>query len=188
MPPSSSTYSHSFLLLLPTLSFPPLSSHEHPHQASDVSEESQHKPTFITVTCARLCINHGEKKLHTTHTNFVCMSGCMCVCVLHYLPTERQSHSALHTVNQWSASGYKYSAPLPSNTYIHKHTHTACAVHNLLKHAVTANRQRGSAANNMRERERAAETIVTSHLYTATIVKLVSIAHIMCKRYKHHRY
>ncbi len=96
-----------------------------------------------------------------THTN--CVSECVHVCILHYLPTEWSWLSALHTVNQRSASGQKNRA-LPSNTHRHTcvYTHTdtlRSADHKLPKHAVTANRQRGSAANNtgVRERERERE-------------------------------
>ncbi len=125
-----------------------------------------------------------NKQNFTQNTHANCVSECVHVCILHYLPTEWSWLSALHTVNQRSASGQKNRA-LPSNTQRHTcvYTHTdtlRSADHKLPKHAVTANRQRGSAANNtgVRERERerytegrAAETIVTSH-YTQQLLNL----------------
>lgn len=82
-----------------------------------------------------------------TEINPVCVR--LDMCFYHYLPEK--------LVNQWLASTKSQRSPPIKHTH-RVHTYTLrSAHHNLLKHAVTAVRQRGSAPNNTGVDRRAAE-------------------------------
>lgn len=83
----------------------------------------------------------------------VCLCVIVHVCILHHPPTQWQLISGLP---RGKSTGLPCHQTCTRIFNIHTHTHTytgtgtlRSAVHKLLKHAVTANRQRGSTASNM---------------------------------------